>query len=470
MMPYEFCFATLKVVSIRMPYRLSACVLVLGFFAEPALTAPLSEDQLKQLVAVSREEQVEQWPELTPAQLRPLSAKAEAYAADYRRFHQAYGQTANVVFSDQSRKDVIRWDGLGDAATWTGFYLASLAFRYAVTEEKEVLIQINEGLSTYELLTRITGRSGYIARFAGEANDPHYKPYYSSYGGGPDAERAGLARWAFPANENDEEWVWLGHSSRDVYVGASFGLATVARLVADPNIQRRLKLLVHSILARLAEDGWELVAPDGKRAGTQFTPAMIAALLRLGATVYPDRYLEVYFEKARAFEKSPPPSLCLYCSYYPNNLHWTTYYVLASLESNADLRTHYIESLRQLWAQSRHHLNAYFAALYMSAGSELFDPIARATLQGCLGLFPVTPRWDDRVDFSNRKDLDVTVASNSTWAKYPLPVSERVPTDFLWQRSPCLLSGGTDAPLAFPGIDYLLPYWIGRHCGVIRKE
>ena len=44
----------------------------------------------------------------------------------------------------------------------------------------------------------------------------------------------------------------------------------------------------------------------------------------------------------------------------------------------------------------------------------------------------------------------------------PIPVTERVRTDFLWQRSPYLLYGGGTGAIEGPGIDYILPYWMGR--------
>lgn len=45
----------------------------------------------------------------------------------------------------------------------------------------------------------------------------------------------------------------------------------------------------------------------------------------------------------------------------------------------------------------------------------------------------------------------------------PLPVGDRPPTDFLWQRSPFTsLDGSTSAAHEEPGIDYLLPYWMLR--------
>ncbi|MFL5581250.1 MAG: hypothetical protein ACJ8AO_12820 [Gemmatimonadaceae bacterium] len=57
----------------------------------------------------------------------------------------------------------------------------------------------------------------------------------------------------------------------------------------------------------------------------------------------------------------------------------------------------------------------------------------------------------------------------------PLPVTEadavaisdaRPTTDFLWQRSPFLLTGGKDGTTASAGIDFILPYWMARYYGV----
>jgi hypothetical protein len=49
----------------------------------------------------------------------------------------------------------------------------------------------------------------------------------------------------------------------------------------------------------------------------------------------------------------------------------------------------------------------------------------------------------------------------------PIPVRDQVRTDFLWQRSPYLLWGGGNALIETAGIDYILPYWMGRYYGVL---
>ena len=49
----------------------------------------------------------------------------------------------------------------------------------------------------------------------------------------------------------------------------------------------------------------------------------------------------------------------------------------------------------------------------------------------------------------------------------PLPVERWVRTDFLWQRSPFLLLGGSRGTIEGAGIDFLLPYWMARYYGVL---
>jgi hypothetical protein len=49
----------------------------------------------------------------------------------------------------------------------------------------------------------------------------------------------------------------------------------------------------------------------------------------------------------------------------------------------------------------------------------------------------------------------------------PLPVVNRIRTDFLWQRSPFLLFGGGTGKIESAGIDYILPYWMARYYQVV---
>src|SRR5262249_10910624 len=99
----------------------------------PAVRAGLSTQQSDILSAIAQRKPIDQWPELSLRQRRQLHDKAEAYFIDYQKFHQPNGLTADILFSGYDRNEVAKLEGIGDSATWTGHYLAALAFRLAVT-------------------------------------------------------------------------------------------------------------------------------------------------------------------------------------------------------------------------------------------------------------------------------------------------------------------------------------------------
>ena len=51
----------------------------------------------------------------------------------------------------------------------------------------------------------------------------------------------------------------------------------------------------------------------------------------------------------------------------------------------------------------------------------------------------------------------------------PLPVAERAPSDFIWQRPPTNLDGQEAPNGREPGIDYLTPYWVLRYYTEVQK-
>ena len=75
------------------------------------------------------------------------------------------------------------------------------------------------------------------------------------------------------------------------------------------------------------------------------------------------------------------------------------------------------------------------------------------------------PRRDLYVDL--RGQFPSCVSSDQSCD--PLPVPLRVPTDFLWQRSPFQLVGGGSGLIESAGIDYILPYWMARLYGLTTK-
>jgi hypothetical protein len=88
-----------------------------------------------------------------------------------------------------------------------------------------------------------------------------------------------------------------------------------------------------------------------------------------------------------------------------------------------------------------------------------------AQTQTLLDAWLLRPKTDVYRDFSGQFP-----ACGTDEACQPLPVVDRATTDFLWQRDPFQLSGGGEGNIESSGIDYILPYWMGRYYGVITEQ
>ena len=76
-------------------------------------------------------------------------------------------------------------------------------------------------------------------------------------------------------------------------------------------------------------------------------------------------------------------------------------------------------------------------------------------------------QWLQRPKRETYVDLSHTVPVCGSEACQPIPVPLRPTVEFLWQIDPFQLAGGGDGTVEGSGIDYILPYWMGRYYGVI---
>jgi hypothetical protein len=408
------------------------------------------------------------WRELTPAQAALLLERAEAHLANYRQYHQPQGLCADILWKDKTRAEASRYEGIGDSACWTGHYLAACAFRYSVTKDERTKDEILAVLKRFDVLTRVTGTDGYIARYTGPADSPPFRAYYSVYGRGEDPNRPGLGTRAYRGEGPFADLVWLGDSSRDAYDGVLFGWAATWACVREPPIRGLVATLVERVVDRLKQDGWAIVdKPHGIR--TRPTPLFKAAWMRLALSVNPSRYASLENDYPTSVDWLMLWGIGLHSKwqrdYFVNNLAFVQMFALCTLETNPRTRSQLRGLLRDAFEkQARDHLNAHFAAIYMAGTGDSRNTDARATLQGMLVEFPPPPLWTRVVD--HRKDAAIE-AHGDDLTEYALLMRDRVPTDFAWQRSPCARHGGSDSPLEYPGIDCFLPYWMGRAIGAI---
>ena len=436
----------------------------MGFaFAEPS--AALTPGQEAALKALARGSAFT-WPEMNDAQAGDLSKKAQEYLDIYQRYHLRHGLNADVWYKDYDRKEVYRLEGIGDSACWTGHYLAALALRCRLEPSEDLRKSILSVLDAFDLLTKVSGQVGYIARYAGPASDQGYREYYKVYGRGEDPERPGLGKRAYQGVEPYSDLVWLGYSSRDTYDGAIFGFATTLAYVSDKEIIERTKQLLERVGDRLISDGWDIL--DGKGNRTRGMGVFKMVWMRTMLSANPEKYGGLAEEYRRICSELSQRQRVVadirYKEYFANNLSFICVFATTILEKDPEVKKLLAGVLKRMQEETASHLNAHFAAMYAAATGDKDNPAVRAAVQGLLIDFPGPPKFEREVDL--RKDPNQE-SFDENYTKYAQLPHERAPTDFMWQRSPCVSHGSSNLPYELPGIDVFLPYWMGRVAGVI---
>ncbi len=451
------------------PYcRLLGLGMMLGLFlaSSAAFGGGLTPDQEQALRAIARG-QTFTWPEMTPGQASELCDKAERYLEHYEKYNLPQGYNADLWWVDPARSRAHMYDGIGDSATWTGHYLAALVIKCSVTGDASLRDRILWTLEKFDLLTRVSGRVGYVARYAGDADDPAYREYYRVYGRGESPERPGLGKKAFWGVAPYEKMVWLGDSSRDTYDGTAMGLAATLAYAKDAEIRRRATQLVECIGDRLIADEWRIV--DGQGNSTQATSTFKLEWMRLILSANPKKYkaLRSDYKAAMSAYTGDGPRIRAKDAdeYFPANLDFIRLFVLNELEEKAAWSKKFKSALTHAYLdKASDHLNGYFAAIYILGTGDKKNANARATLQGTLLDFPAPPKFLRVVDVRNDPSIE---QKNEKYTLYALLPRERTVSDFIWQRPPCLSHAGDERAIEFPGIDLFLPYWMGRLSGAI---
>lgn len=380
-----------------------------------------------------------------------LAAEADALAISARiqSVHMPFGTILDPIFETSTNEKVVAYTRCGDSATWTGHYLAAESFRYNVTRSPDALANVRKAIAGLKSLADVTGIN-LLARCIVLADSP-----FAASIANEEAQH-GIYR-ASP-------WFWVGNTSRDQYSGAIFGLAVAYDVVDDAAVKASSSDLITRLVAFLTGHDWSVTMPDGS-ASTSFLvrPDQMLALTQVARHVNPDRF-STYYDILRV-----TLSATMYAplgvdvlnddSYFKFNIDYVNLYNLIRLESSS-FRGVYNQAYSILRGHTAGHLNAFFNMIDRGiSGPDAFRDAA--TLQ-MLDQWLTRSRRDFYVDLSGKVDVCGSQACQ------PIPVPLRVPTDFLWQRSPFQLAGGGSGVVEGAGIDYILPYWMARYYGTIQ--
>ncbi len=411
-----------------------------------------------------------------------LEDKALAYEQWFNEYHVSpYGGTGYVYFAAPDSEEIVHY-AFSDSTIWTGAYLASESFRYAVTgsaEAKENAIRTVMALDTHLHVTQVPG---FIARFAG----PDEAPWNNGY---TDHDRyvQGTGAW--------EGSFWVNNTSRDQYTGWFFGMAVAYDLIDDEETKEVIRDDVKEVIDELRDDSYWIIGENGlpTDAGPQVIGTMrvcwhlIAAHI-LDTPEYRELYEQVFENQKGSLGVSSFSLMNKYYQYYGFNLSHETFFNLLRLERNPERRRFYLDifhtHIRNLVTLTH---NVFFDDIYLAncerAGACYYYDETLADIPTQLADFqdpPVRevpleiPDWPldpftvamsaliDALDIRELIDIEPQTLD-------PRPVKWRCPRSFMWQKSPYNIDcPGGDGTEVYPGIDYMIAYWMGRYYNLVE--
>ena len=190
--------------------------------------------------------------------------------------------------------------------------------------------------------------------------------------------------------------------------------------------------------------------------------------------------------------------------YYKYNLHHLTGFNITRLEQNPEINLAYRQAIGVMDHTTGDDINAHFETITFALTGEegRFDAAAqhlrewreyRARIdsqgsttnnEGCfvpgsgfecvpidqLEASQATPAGDQTVTVPGTRTCTADPRNVSGCrSRTPLPVALRPAGDFLWQKPSTQLNGSFGLTQQYPGVDYLLPYWMLRYYSEVEE-
>jgi hypothetical protein len=411
-----------------------------------------------------------------------LVEKAAYFDRKVRERHIRYGFCAErhlFTPGDLADSELIDSDNDG---TWSEYYLASQAFRYAATGSEEARTNAWETFAAMERLESINGLEGFPSR---------------------SFERRGFKvsdpdRW-HPTK--DGEWDWKGTTSSDEFIAHTFGCAVLYETAAKTVAERdRIKIFYDKIMTHILRNNLTLVDADGQPTqwgrwdpeyvnhyprsifDRRLNSAEIIAGLQfafdiIGKELYRQKAADLMQTSAYLENITSSVTNIAYTAGYLHQgadlgtewnhsddlLGFDAYWVLHRFAFNDQLRAQYDAAIKDHWEIESAERCPLWNFIYASTGAYNFD------LKGALWTLRKFPL--DLVDWtvrnSQRQDIHRLPANfRHRESMELLPPDER--RIMRWNGNPFTLDGGSGGLGELAGDEFLLPYWMARYLKIIK--
>jgi len=374
--------------------------------------------------------------------------------------HMPWGIVIDPVYAEPDSEEIVSYTRCGDSAIWTGHYLAAQAYRWNVTRDERARENIMAALNGIRKLLDVTGAE-VLARCVVPVDSPYAADLTS------EESRHGIHVGLVDGIPH----FWVGNTSRDQYLGVFFGLTAAWQMVDDQLVHDWVSMLATRILNSLLASNWNIYMPGGETSTTFLhRPDQQLALLKLGRRCNPARFQSAYQVRANTFATSVMAPIAVeirdpHNSYFKFNLSHIAFYNLLTSGDNWWIRTQYHAAFRLLRNATWQHDNAFFDIIETAIQGN--DQGRDARIRRLMDEYLDRPRRDVWTDL---RPIYPSCEGDDNRGCEIVPVAQRVPTDFLWQRSPFQLWGGLYGTIESAAIDYILPYWMARFHGVIAPD
>lgn len=410
----------------------------------------------------------------TPTNLDTLAA---LISEEIQRDHTPFGTVVAAEFDQPGYGNgvPVRYAGYGDSAIWTGHYFMAEALRYDLTGDPRAEAAAAKVFAGLEGCVDVSPADGQLGRCIIPMHSPHISSIQGSFE-------------FYTGVVGGQTYGSVGHISRDQYLGVF--MASVEAYLRVPSLRNRAKVLIGRMVSYLERNNWIAFNSDGVTPALAIfamTPHVMWAAIKAANLSDQPRWQQLHdshvsLSKVMWFSMWTS-NLDPIGSYYKYNLQHDAMTIMIASETDPARYRTYLQAIDVMRAGTGHHQNAWFDAVYgmaVPAVAAQMGPQVKAGLQH----WALRDRRQKPVDLTNDPTIvkatfqqsasTATVPGQSgppptqIVAKYPIPIEKRPPTDFLWQRDPFSLKGGGRLTSQEPGVDLVLPYWLGRSYGLFR--